>query len=333
MYNIALFGAGRIGKIHAINIHQHNETLLYSIIDPYMEGAKELAQLYNAKVQSTEEAMSDPNIHAIIIASATDTHADLIEKAALAGKDIFCEKPIHLEMHRVIQCLDVLKANNVALLIGFNRRHDLHFKVMRKELKEGKIGKPESILIISRDPEPPTAHYVKTSGSMFHDMTIHDFDMARYIMEEEPISIYAKGSNLINSEIELIGDIDTAFIVMKFPSGAIATISNSRRSGYGYDQRIEIHGEKGLLTTRNIKENSVEQWNENGCINAKAEPFFLQRYQTAYKAEWDHFVDVIAQRVPPICSGHDAKQALFLADNAMKSLLSGTEIKLDPHQP
>ena len=332
MYNIALFGAGRIGKIHAVNIHRHNETLLYSVIDPYTEGANDLAQRYNAKVQLTEEAIADPNIHAVLIASATDTHADLIEMAANAKKDILCEKPIHLEIDRVKKCLEIVKKNNVSLLVGFNRRHDPHFQKMRELIKKGEIGQLESLLIISRDPLPPTTDYVKISGGMLRDMTIHDFDMVRFIMEEEPISIYAKGSNLICADIELEGDIDTAVVVMKFPSGAMATISNSRRSGYGYDQRIEVHGEKGLLTVTNIKENNIEQWNKNGCASAKPEQFFLQRYQTAYQAEWDHFVDVIAARATPICSGDDAKQALLLADNAMSSLLTGTEIKLAPHQ-
>ncbi|WP_299495557.1 inositol 2-dehydrogenase [uncultured Shewanella sp.] len=328
MYNIALFGAGRIGEIHAVNIHRHNETLLYSIIDPYMEGANELAQRYNAKVQLTEEAIADPNIHAVLIASATDTHADLIEMAANAKKDILCEKPIHLDMDRVKKCLEIVKKNNVSLLVGFNRRHDPHFQKMRELIKKGEIGQLESLLMISRDPLPPTADYVKVSGGMLRDMTIHDFDMVRFIMEEEPISIYAKGSNLISSDIELAGDIDTAVVVMKFPSGAIATISNSRRSGYGYDQRIEVHGAKGLLTATNIKEDSIEQWNQNGCITSQPEHFFQQRYQAAYKAEWDHFVDVIAARVVPICNGYDAKQTLFLANNAMESLITGTEIQL-----
>jgi myo-inositol 2-dehydrogenase/D-chiro-inositol 1-dehydrogenase len=163
---------------------------------------------------------------------------------------------------------------------------------------------------------------------MFRDMTIHDFDMARFIMGEDPVSIYAKGSNMVDPEIGKAGDIDTAFVVMKFPSGAMATISNSRRSGYGYDQRIELHGEKGLLTANNIKEDAVEQWGENGCVAAKPEHFFLQRYDAAYKAEWNHFVDVLAGRAKPECSGYDGEQALLLADSAIESLKSGLEVKL-----
>lgn len=328
MYNIALFGAGRIGQVHAVNIAGHKETTLYSVIDPYLDGANALATKYGAKVQSVEEAIADPNVHGVMIASATDTHANLIELAAKAGKTIFCEKPVHLDLARVRDCLAIVKANNVPLFVGFNRRYDPQFRKVREMFSAGSIGQAESLLITSRDPSPPPAEYVKVSGGMFRDMTIHDFDMARYILGEDPISIYASGSNMVDPAIGLAGDIDTAFIVMKFPSGAMATISNSRRSGYGYDQRIELHGEKGLLTANNIKEHAVEQWSENGCVAAKPELFFLQRYDAAYKAEWNHFVDVLAGRATPECSGYDGEQALLLADGALKSLQSGLEIKL-----
>lgn len=328
MFNIALFGAGRIGQVHAVNIAGHKETTLYSVIDPNLEGANELATKYNAKIQSTEDALADPNVDAVLIASATDTHAHLIELAAKAGKAIFCEKPVHLDIARVRDCLATVKANNVPLFVGFNRRFDPQFSQVRERFTSGAIGKAESLIITSRDPSPPPAKYVKVSGGMFRDMTIHDFDMARYILGEDPVSIYAKGSNMVDPDIGLAGDIDTAFVVMTFPSGAMATISNSRRSGYGYDQRIELHGEKGLLTANNIKENAVEQWGENGCVAAKPEFFFLQRYAAAYQAEWAHFVDVVAGRAISKCTGYDGEQALLLADSALKSLQSGVEIKL-----
>lgn len=195
-------------------------------------------------------------------------------------------------------------------------------------LSAGAIGQAESLIITSRDPSPPPANYVKVSGGMFRDMTIHDFDMARFIMGEDPVSVYAQGSNMVDPEIGQAGDIDTAFIVMKFPSGAMATISNSRRSGYGYDQRIELHGAKGLLTAKNMLEDQVEKWGEAGCVAAKPEHFFLQRYNAAYKAEWNHFVDVLAGRAAPECSGYDGEQALRLADMAFESLATGKEIKL-----
>lgn len=328
MFNIALFGAGRIGQVHAVNIAEHKETRLYSVIDPHQEGAIALAAKYGAKVQSCEEAMADPEIHGVLIASATDTHADLIEQAARAGKTIFCEKPVHLDLARVRDCLATVATCKVPLFVGFNRRYDPQFRRVRELLAAGSIGKAESLVITSRDPSPPPANYVKVSGGMFRDMTIHDFDMARFIIGEDPVSIYAQGSNLVDPAIGEAGDIDTAFVVMKFPSGAMATIVNSRRSGYGYDQRLELHGAKGLLTAKNIHENAVELWGEEGCVAAKPEHFFLQRYAAAYIAEWSHFVDVLAGRAVPECSGNDGAQALYLADKALESLHSGREVKL-----
>lgn len=328
MFNIALFGAGRIGQVHAVNIAEHKETHLYSVVDPFGDGANTLADKYGAKVQSAEEALADPQIQAVLIASATDTHADLIERAARAGKTIFCEKPVHLDLARVRDCLETVAECAVPLFVGFNRRYDPQFRRVREQLAAGVIGKAESLVITSRDPSPPPATYVKVSGGMFRDMTIHDFDMARFIMGEEPVSIYAQGSNLVDPAIGEAGDIDTAFVVMKFPSGAMATISNSRRSGYGYDQRIELHGAEGLLIAKNIHENAVECWGDAGCVAAKPEHFFLQRYAAAYRAEWQHFVDVLADRCSPECCGHDGAQALYLADKALESLHSGREIKL-----
>lgn len=328
MFNIALFGAGRIGQVHAVNIAGHKETTLYSVIDPYQPNAQALAEKYQAKVQSTEEAMQDPNVHGVLIASATDTHADLIELAAKNKKVIFCEKPVHLDLERVKACLKSVKEHNVPLFIGFNRRYDPQFRHLKNLFEQGAIGKAESLIITSRDPSPPPAEYVKVSGGMFRDMTIHDFDMARFMIGENPCSVYAQGSNVVDPAIGQAGDIDTAFIILKFPSGAMATISNSRRSGYGYDQRIELHGEKGLLTAGNIKENSVEFLSDVGCLSAKPEFFFLQRYHEAYKAEWEHFIDILAGRAESETTGTDGELALYLADKALESLKTGKEIQL-----
>ncbi|WP_272694870.1 inositol 2-dehydrogenase [Providencia sp. PROV144] len=328
MFNIALFGAGRIGQVHAVNIAGHKETKLYSVIDPYQPNAVALAEKYQAKVQTTEEAMQDPNIQGVLIASATDTHADLIELAAKHKKVIFCEKPVHLDLERVKQCLKSVKEHDVPLFIGFNRRYDPQFRHLKNLFQQGAIGKAESLIITSRDPSPPPAEYVKVSGGMFRDMTIHDFDMARFMIGEEPCSVYAQGSNVVDPAIGQAGDIDTAFIILKFPSGAMATISNSRRSGYGYDQRIELHGEKGLLTAGNIKENSVALLSEVGCLSAKPEYFFLQRYHEAYQAEWQHFVDILAGRAESETTDTDGELALYLADKALESLKTGKEVKL-----
>lgn len=329
MYNIALFGAGRIGQVvHSVNIAEHPETNLYSIVDPFEENAKKIADQYGCKIQTVEEAMADPSVDAVLIASATDTHAELIELSAQAGKAIFCEKPVHLDMARVDKCLKVVEESGVPLFIGFNRRWDPQFKSVKERASLGQIGKAESLIITSRDPSPPPVEYIKVSGGLFRDMTIHDFDMARFIMGEEPESIYACASNIVDPEIGKADDVDTCFIVMRFPSGAMVTISNSRRSGYGYDQRLELHGEKGVLTAKNLNEDAVELWTETGCDYAKPVFFFLERYKAAYIAEWAHFVDVLNGKAQPATTGFDGKQALYLADKAYESLTSGKEIKL-----
>ncbi|AIN12703.1 oxidoreductase%2C NAD-binding [Yersinia pseudotuberculosis] len=328
MFNIALLGAGRIGQVHAANIAAHPETTLWSVVDPNQENAARLVSQYRTRQQSVNEAMADLNVHAVLIASATDTHADLIELAAKHGKTIFCEKPVHLDLARVRDCLKVVKEYGVPLFIGFNRRFDPQFRHLKNEVLAGRIGKPESLLIISRDPSPPPVEYVRVSGGMFRDMTIHDFDMARFIMGEEPVAVFAQGSNLVDPAIGAAGDIDTAFVVLKYASGAMATIVNSRRSAYGYDQRLELHGSQGLLCVGNILENQVQHFGQKGGIRALPEHFFLQRYQAAYVAEWEHFVAVLRGDVQPECGGEEGERALYLADKALESLHSQREISL-----
>ncbi|WP_333003159.1 inositol 2-dehydrogenase [Vibrio coralliilyticus] len=327
MFNIALFGAGRIGQVHAVNIANHPETRLFSVIDPYDVNANMLCQQYGAKRQSIEEAMQDSEIDAVCICSATDTHADLIELAAKAGKAIFCEKPIDLGLSRVRDCLTVVKQHQVPMLVGFNRRYDPQFRTLKNKLNQGAIGEPATLTITSRDPEPPGADYVKVSGGMFRDMTIHDLDMARFILGEDPVSITAHGSCKVNPEIGAAGDIDTGVLVLEFPSGAMATIQNSRRSGYGYDQRIELHGEFGMLQAANQNENLVSQISEQGRQSAKPMHFFLERYKEAYIAEWQHFVDVL-NGAEPECSGDDGEYALRLADAALESMRSKKTVSL-----
>lgn len=328
MFNIALIGAGKIGSIHADNISRHSEATLWSVVDPIAENSNRLAKKHHSRSQSLEEAMADKNVHGVWIASVSDTHADLIELAAKNGKAIFCEKPIHLDPVRVKHVLAVVKESGVPLIMGFNRRFDPQFSRVKRLADEGQIGKKESLVIISRDPSPPPIEYVKISGGLFKDMMIHDFDMARFIMGEDPVSIYAQASNLVDPEIGNAGDIDTAFVTLKFPSGAIATIVNSRRSGYGYDQRLELHGEKGLLTAGNVYENQVCNWNESGRMLAPPEPFYLQRYSEAYAAELNHFVEVMKGDVKPSCGADDGAKALVLAIMALESLQTRAEVEL-----
>ena len=327
MFNIALFGVGRIGRIHGQNIHDHAQTNVYSIIDPYVAGREELSEKYGAKIQTTEEAMSDPNVHAICICSATNTHVNLIELAAAHGKAIFCEKPIDLDLVKVRDCLKIVEANNTTLFIAFNRRYDTHFNALKTHLNNNAIGQIESLIITSRDPAAPPAEYAKTSGGMYRDMTIHDFDMVRYLMNAEPTTITAYGSCMVDPEIGQAGDIDTSVVVLTFASGAIATINNSRRSGYGYDQRIEVHGSNGMLTAGNITKNSVKQYGDQGATEANPEYFFLQRYAGAYKNEWNHFVEVLGGATS-LSPGIDGERALALADAALLSLTTNKTVKL-----
>ncbi|ASI90749.1 inositol 2-dehydrogenase [Vibrio mediterranei] len=321
MYNIALFGAGRIGQVHAVNIANHPETNLYSVIDPYDVNANLLCDQYGAKRQSIEEAMADSSVDAVCICSATDTHADLIELGAKAGKTIFCEKPIDLDSSRVRDCLGVVEQYKVPLLVGFNRRFDPHFANLKQRVVEGEVGEPATLTITSRDPEPPPAEYSKVSGGMFRDMTIHDLDMARFILGEDPVSVTAHGSCKIDPEIGKAGDIDTGVILLNFASGAMAMIQNSRKSGYGYDQRIELHGEKGMLQAENVRENLISMTSAQGVECAKPLHFFLERYKDAYIAEWQHFVDIL-NGGQPNCSGIDGEFALRLADAAIESMNS-----------
>lgn len=327
MFNIALFGVGRIGRIHGQNIHDHAQTNVYSIIDPYVEGREELSQKYKSKIQTVEEAMSDPRVDAICICSATNTHVNLIELAAKHGKAIFCEKPIDLDLAKVRNCLKVVEENDTTLFIAFNRRYDAHFNELKTRLNNNAVGQIESLIITSRDPSAPPAEYAQTSGGMYRDMTIHDFDMVRYLMNAEPITITAYGSCMVDPEIGKAGDIDTSVVVLTFESGAIATINNSRRSGYGYDQRIEVHGSKGMLSAGNITENSVIQFGDQGTVEANPEYFFLQRYAGAYKNEWNHFVQVLGGATS-LSPGIDGERALALADAALASLTTNKTVKL-----
>ncbi|ANQ23796.1 inositol 2-dehydrogenase [Vibrio natriegens] len=326
MLNIALLGAGKMGSIHADNIFRHQDTNLYSIVDTIQENADNLAKKYNTKIQTLEQAMNDSNIHGVWISSASHTHADLIELAAKHKKAIFCEKPIHLDPERVVKSLEIVKDNNVPLIMGFNRRFDPQFSRVKQLSEKGEIGKKETLLIISRDPAPPPIEYIPNSGGLFKDMMIHDFDMARFIMGEEPVSINAQGSNLVDKQIEKLGDIDTAIVTIKFQSGAIATIMNSRRSGYGYDQRLELHGDKGLLCAGNVYENQVSCWTASGKSSAPPEHFYLQRYKDAYAAELEHFIEVMQGKMKSSCSGQDGQKALLMAIKAQESLNNNKEV-------
>ncbi len=325
----ALLGAGRIGKIHGKNIVNHPDCALLHIVDVYEEAAQKLAQELNSKASSMEEALNDKQVDAVIIASTTDTHADFIEAAAKAKKAIFCEKPIDLDSHRVAKCLDVVKECNVPLALGFNRRFDPNFQALKAQMDGGKIGNCELIILTSRDPSPPPVDYIKKSGGLFRDMMIHDFDVAVWLLGEVPCEIMAYGSCFVDKAIAEAGDIDTAMVMLKTNSGKIAHINNSRRAVYGYDQRIEVHGEKGSLSAKNIPVDTVVFSGESGIISAKPLDFFLERYAAAYKNELNSFIKDIQEGRNPSPGGLEGKIALALADAADQSYRNGQPISIN----
>jgi len=252
MLEIALIGAGRIGQIHGRNIASHPGAKLRWVTDVNAEAAGKLAKALGAQSGTdAKAAIQDPAVNAVAICSSTDTHAEMIETAAKAGKAIFCEKPIDLSLARVDHCLDVVRKAGVTMMIGFNRRFDASFAAVHEGIRSGKIGKLETLIITSRDPGPPPIGYIKVSGGLFRDMMIHDFDIATWMLGEMPTEVYATASCLVDPEIGKAGDIDTAMVVLKTKSGCIAQISNSRRAVYGYDQRIEAFGSKGMLQAGN----------------------------------------------------------------------------------
>ena len=323
MVSVALFGAGRIGKVHAANIALHPQTQLAAVVDVHTPAAEALAAQYGAKVSSADEVFAAAAIPAILIGSATDTHADLIEAGARAGKTIFCEKPIDLSVERVQRCLQVVSEHDAKLFVGFNRRFDKNFRALKTALERGDIGTPELVQITSRDPGPPSAEYVKVSGGLFKDMMIHDLDMACWLVNDTPVSVSASGSSLVTPEIAAAGDIDTAVITLKFASGALAVITNSRRASYGYDQRVEVHGSEGMLQAGNVLENTVVKSNANGVVSEKPLHFFLERYKEAYRAELEHFVRVVQGEAEPEVSGLEGARALVLAEAAGRALKTG----------
>ena len=245
MINFCQFGAGRIGAIHAGNIARHSDARLQIVVDPDRAAAERLAARYGAKIGSQAEALADAAVDAVVIASSTDTHADLIEAAARAGKAVFCEKPLDLDRRRAEACVAVARECGVPMMVAFNRRFDPHFAKLEREIRAGRIGRAELVTIKSYDPAPPSIAFVRRSGGLFRDMVIHDLDMACWLLAEEPVEIFARGSVLVDPAIGEAGDFDTAVASLRMPSGALCQIAGTRRAVYGYDQRIEVLGERG----------------------------------------------------------------------------------------
>ena len=319
MLKIGLLGAGRIAGVHATAISSHAESTLVAVSDYFPENAEKLAAEYGATAKTTEAIIADPDIDAILIATSTDTHSDLIEAGTQAGKAVLCEKPVDLSLDRAKACQAAVAATGQPVMIGFNRRFDPNFATVKASLEAGEIGKPELLSITSFDPAPPPVEYIKVSGGLFRDMMIHDFDMANFIMGQTPVSVSAVGSCIVDEEIGQAGDVDTAVVTLTYADGQIAVIKNSRRAVYGYDQRVEVLGSDGLLQAENMLESTVVKSTTQGVTSAKPTYFFLERYMPAYAAEWSAFVAAINGGGAVPVSLDDGVAALAMAEAATRS--------------
>ena len=324
MHDIVLIGAGRIGRIHARNAALNPHLRLAGIVDPVGAAAQALAAEWNTTVTTLDQALADPSVAGVIIASSTDTHLEYSLRAAAAGKAVFCEKPIDQDLARARSAARELSA--ARMLLAFNRRFDPNFQALKARLDGGSVGSLETLQITSNDPSPPPPAYVAISGGLFKDMAIHDFDMARWLLGEEPVAVFASGSCLVDSEIGKLGDVDTARTLLRTASGKLCVISNSRRSGFGYDQRIEAYASAGMVRADNVTESTVQVWGEGGAAADRFQNFFLDRYAEAYRREMEHFADILDGASPSV--GYvDGVAALALAEAAAESARTGKVVQ------
>ncbi len=323
----ALLGAGRIGHVHAKAVTSNPDAELVAVADAFPEAAQKLIDTYGGEIRSIDDIARANDIDAVLICTPTNTHADLIEKFARVGKAIFCEKPIDLSVDRVKSCLQVVAQENATLMIGFNRRFDPHFLALKAAIDEGRIGNIEMINIISRDPGAPPADYIKVSGGIFKDMSIHDFDMARFLLGEEIDTVIASASVLVDPEIGILGDYDSANVILTTASGKQCSISNSRRASYGYDQRIEVHGSLGMVSAENQREFGIEIATVDGYTKPPLFDFFMTRYLAAYAAEIAAFIACLSENTPATPSGDDGLKALQIAEATLLSVREARAVK------
>jgi myo-inositol 2-dehydrogenase / D-chiro-inositol 1-dehydrogenase len=323
MLDVALFGAGRMGQIHAGNLARQSGVTLKYVVDVNPPAAAELAAKYGARVADATTVFDDRAVAAVAIASSTDTHADLILRAAAAGKAIFCEKPVDLALDRARACAQAVARAGVPCMIGFQRRFDPTFAALKARLVAGEIGDPEMLVITSRDPRPPPIGYIDSSGGIFKDMMVHDFDIFRWILEDEGARLYATGSCLVDPAIGEAGDADSAAVTVRSRRGLLCQINITRRAAYGYDQRFEVLGSRGMLQARNHRPTEVAAHTAVAVSEDKPEPFFLERYRVAYAQEMAHFFGVIIAGVTPRTTIEDGVKALELAEAATLSWREG----------
>lgn len=331
MLSLALIGCGRIGKLHADNIDRHPRMSLRAVFDVYEPAANELAERFNTKREtSVESLLGRSDIDAVLIASATETHADLLEQSAKAGKAIFCEKPIDVSLDRVNSCFESIKNCQVPIQLGFNRRFDPGHRAAREALINGDIGELHQVIITSRDPELPPKEYLQQAGGLFRDMTIHDFDLARFMLRDEIVEVFAIADALIDPALgRELNEVDTTMIIMRTEDGKMCHINGSRTAVYGYDQRVELLGKNGMLISGNRKPHALERF--TATTSAAKEPleyFFLERYREAFDAQLDSFADAVMKGKPPEVGFEDGRQAIRIAEAAYKSVVEKRLVKV-----
>ena len=334
--NVGIIGAGRIGRLHAEHlVRRIPQANVVAIADIVLEAAQKCAAALDipAAVRDHRIIMENPEVEAVIICSSTDTHAQMMEEAAAAGKHIFCEKPIALDLARIDEALAAVEQAGVKLQVGFNRRFDANFRRVQRAVAEGEIGQPHLLHIISRDPAPPPIEYIRVSGGIFLDMTIHDFDMARFLIGSEVEEIYAAGSVMVDPAIGEAGDIDTAVITLRFENGVVGTIDNSRQAAYGYDQRVEVFGSQGSISVGNNYPNTATICNVHNIHRDLPFNFFMDRYIDAYVAEMEAFIGCVQQNTEPPVTGQDGRIPVVMGYAALKSYEENRPIKVSEISP
>ncbi len=328
---VGVIGAGRIGQLHIEHIARNiPEAELIALCGLNISDVESLAEQFNVPIATTDYTplLTNPRIDAVLVASSTDTHVEISQAAAKAGKHIFCEKPIALDLQQIDETLAIVEAAGVKFQIGFNRRFDASFMRVREAVATGEIGAPHIVHITSRDPAPPPIEYVTVSGGIFLDMTIHDFDMARYLIGDEVVEVYATGGVRVDTRIGEVGDIDTAVITLRFQNGVIGTIDNSREAVYGYDQRVEVFGSKGMVAAANPPTNTVTFSGHDGIRAASPPYFFIERYKPAYLAELQTFFACIQEDTTPPVTGVDGRAPVVMGFAALKSLRENRPVLL-----
>jgi myo-inositol 2-dehydrogenase/D-chiro-inositol 1-dehydrogenase len=328
MIKVAQLGAGRMGAVHARNAAANQRLDLVALVDPRPDVAGPLATQLGADLRAFEDVLADPEIKGIIVASSTDAHLENTLSALRAGKAVFCEKPLDLHLATLLAARGELEKAEDRLLVAFNRRFDPHYRALKARIDGGDIGALESLHIVNHDPATPPPAFIPTSGGLFKDFTIHDFDLAPWLLGERPVEVFAWASCLIDPEIGALGDVDTAKVLLTTASGRLCMISNSRRTGYGYDQRIEAFGAKGAARVDNVTSTAVSVWGEAGARADRFPYAFIDRYAGAYAAEMDHFADVLDGKARPEAGLLASIASLELAEAAARSVATGAPVRL-----